>query len=249
MDQQAASHAVQFPYPRKRSIRYLLRQGIRLTFALLTDLRVIGRENLPKTGPLIVVANHFHFLDPLAVIRATPWPMEFLAGLQNPNAPPTLSWITRVWGVYTVRRGAASRTAMRASLAVLEQDGVLGVFPEAGSWAAVLRPARPGAAFLAAQSGAPLVPMGLDGFVDVFPSIARGRRTRATVRIGQPFGPFRVEGSGQVRRQRLEEIGHEIMLKIAELIPPERRGVYSDDPEIRAAAQEAAIYPHEDLMG
>lgn len=249
MDQQAADYAVQYPYPRRRSIRFLLRQGIRLAFALLSDLRIIGRDNLPPEGPLIVVANHFHFLDPLAVIRATTWPMEFLAGLQNPNAPPALSWITRVWGVYTVRRGSASRTAMRASLAVLEQGGVLGVFPEGGSWASVLRPARPGAAYLAAQSGARLLPMGLYGFGDVFTSIARCRRVTATVEIGKPFGPFELEGRGQARRQRLEEMGHEIMLKISELIPPELRGVYSDDPEIRAAAQEAAIYPHDDLMG
>lgn len=249
MDQHAGDYAAQYPYPRRLAIRFLLRQGIRLTFALLSDLRITGRENLPETGPLIVVANHFHFLDPLAVIRAAPWPLEFLAGLQNPNAPRTLSWITRVWGVYTVRRGSASRTAMRASLAVLEQGGVLGVFPEGGSWAPVLRPARPGTAYLAAQSGARLLPMGLDGFLNVFSGVARLRHARASVRIGKPFGPFQVEGRGQARRTQLEDIGHEIMLRIAELIPPERRGVYSDDPEIRAAAQEAAVYPHEDLMG
>jgi 1-acyl-sn-glycerol-3-phosphate acyltransferase len=239
MDRQAGDCADQYPYPRRLAIRFLLRQGIRFSFALLSNLRITGRENLPAAGPLIVVANHFHFLDPLAVIRATPWPMEFLAGLQNPDAPKTLSWITRVWGVYTVRRGAASRTAMRASLSVLEQGGVLGVFPEGGSWASVLRPARPGTAYLAAQSGARLLPMGLDGFLDVFPSVARLRRARATVRIGRPFGPFHVEGRGHARRQQLEDIGNKIMLRIAELIPPDRRGVHSDDPEI----------PHENLMG
>jgi hypothetical protein len=45
------------------------------------------------------------------------------------------------------------------------------------------------------------------------------------------------------RRRQLEEIGHEIMRRIAQMIPPERRGHYSDDPAIRAAAAGTEIYP------
>jgi len=68
----------------------------------------------------------------------------------------------------------------------------------------------------------------------------------ATVRIGKPFGPFHAKGRGRARRRQLEAIGHEIMQRIAELIPPERRGHYSDDPAIRAAAQGSEIYPWAD---
>jgi hypothetical protein len=85
--------------------------------------------------------------------------------------------------------------------------------------------------------------------VDIFSHLRQRRRARVTARIGKPFGPFSAKGRGRKRRQQLEEIGHEIMRQIAELIPPERRGVYSDDPKIREAAQEAAIYPHHELMG
>jgi len=239
----------QFPYPRRLAIRFVMRQGIRLAFAALSRLRIEGRENLPASGPLLVVANHFHFVDPVAIIRVAPWPIDFLAGAQMVAAPPVVTFLPKMWGVYSVRRGTASRDALRAAAAVLAQKGVLGIMPEGGSWASVLRPARPGAAYLAAQSGAPLLPIGLDGLVDLFPSLRRRRRAAVTVRIGRPFGPFRVEGHGRERRQKLEEIGHEIMRRIAELIPPERRGVYSDDPAVRAAAQEAAVYPHGDLMG
>ena len=239
----------QYPYPRRLATRFLLRQGIKAAMAVMSRLEIIGRENLPATGPLIVVANHFNFVDPVAVIRATPWPLDFLGGEVNPDAPGTLAWIRKVWGIYGVKRGSASRTAMRAAMAVLEQDGVLGVFPEGGAWAPVLRPARPGAAYLAVKTGAPLLPIGLDGMVDIFPSAGRLRRAKATVRIGKTFGPFTGTGRGREQRAQIDEIGHEIMRKIAELIPPERRGVYSDDPEIRAAAREAAIYPHDDLGG
>jgi 1-acyl-sn-glycerol-3-phosphate acyltransferase len=240
-------YQAQYPYPRRQVIRYALRKLIHLGFWLLADFEYAGEENLPSTGPLIVVANHFHFIDGLAIIRVTPWPMEFLAGSVNPNAPQAVTWLPKIWGMYTVRRGAASRNAMRASMSVLAQKGVVGIFPEGGNWATVLRPARPGTAYLAAQTEARLLPMGLDGLVDIFPSLGRGRRSKVTVRIGKPFGPFRLGERGQARREKLDDIGHEIMQHIAELLPPERRGVYSSDPAIRAAAQEAAIYPYHDL--
>jgi 1-acyl-sn-glycerol-3-phosphate acyltransferase len=249
MTSETPDYASQFPYPRRRGIRFVLRSGIRLGLALLCKLRILGEENLPSGGPLLVVANHFHFLDPPAVIRALPWPMEFFSGLRLPNAPASVKIFPTLWGAYRVRRGGTSRTAMRAANACLAQNGVFCVMPEGGSWADVLRPARPGAAYLAVQSGVPILPIGLDGLVDLFPTLRRRHRATVTVRIGRPFGPVRAEGRGEERRRQLDEIGHEIMRRIAELIPPERRGVYSDDPAIRAAAQQAAVWPYDDLMG
>lgn len=234
---------LEFPYPRRRLIRGVLQRLARLALALLTDLEIVGRENLPQGGPLLVVANHFSYIDPVALVRIVPWPIEFVGGFQMPNAPSWATWIPRVWGYYPVYRGTGSRHALRAAEAVLAQDGVLGIFPEAGSWATVLRPARPGAAYLATRTGARILPMGFAGLLDVFPRLRRGRRARVTLRIGQPFGPFHATGRGRTRRQQVDEIGHEIMRHIAALIPPERRGHYSDDPAIRAAAQGTEVYP------
>jgi 1-acyl-sn-glycerol-3-phosphate acyltransferase len=236
----------EFRYPRRRLSRSLLRGLSYMLFAALTDLRIAGRENLPAQGPLIVVANHFSYLDPAVMIRVTQWPLEFLGGFRNPGAPPVLTWVPKLWQYYPVYRGTASRLALRGGEAVLEQGGVLAVFPEAGNWATVLRPARPGAAYLAARTNAQLLPMGFDGLTEVFPALRRGQRARVTVRIGQPFGPFQAMGKGRERRQQLENIGHQIMQHIAELIPPERRGHYSDDPAIRAAAKGTEIYPWAD---
>ena len=232
-----------FPYPRRRLLRSLLHRVAGVAFAAITDLEIIGRENLPEGGPLLVVANHFSFIDPAAMVRVVPWPIEFVGGFQMPNAPTWATMIPKLWGYYPVYRGTASRDALRAAETVLAQGGVLGIFPEAGNWATVLRPARPGAAFLAVRTGAPILPMGFHGLLDVFPRLRKRRRAHVTLRIGKPFGPFRAMGRGRARRQRLEEIGHEIMQRIAELIPPEQRGHYSDDPAIRAAAQGTEIYP------
>ncbi|MCA9932868.1 MAG: 1-acyl-sn-glycerol-3-phosphate acyltransferase [Ardenticatenaceae bacterium] len=236
-----------FPYPRFLKRRAVFRFLSKVAFSLLSDLEIIGQENLPQGGPLIIVANHFHFGDTAAIVRATPWPLEFLGGFFLIDAPFYLKWIPNTWGYYRVRRGAASRDAMRASLAVLEQHGVLMLFPEGGSWAEVLRPARPGAAYIATRSGAPILPIGFDGIPNIFRELPKGRRAKVTIRIGKPFGPFTVDGRGRDRRDALEEIGHEIMRQIKALIPPEKHGIYSDDPVLREAAQEAAVYPYDDL--
>ena len=235
-----------FPYPRRYLLRLFLRRLSRIAFGILSKFEVAGRENLPQAGPLLVVANHFSFVDPVAIVRISPWPIEFVGGFQLPNAPPIVTWIPKAWGYYPVHRGAFSRYALRAAEAVLKQRGVLGIFPEAGNWANVLRPARPGTAFLAARTGAPILPVGLDGFEEIFPRLRRGRRANVNVRIGKPFGPFRVDASGQARRSQLDEIGNTIMERIAALIPPAKRGHFSTDPSIREAAQGTEIYPWDD---
>jgi 1-acyl-sn-glycerol-3-phosphate acyltransferase len=216
---------------------------IRAAFTVLTHFRVEGAENLPEGGPLMLVGNHFSFIDPVAMIRATPWPVEILGGHQNPGAPVWTRIFPKLWGVYPLFRGTGSRRSLRAAESVLGQGGVLGIFPEGGNWATVLRPPRPGAAYLATCAEAPIVPMGFDGLVDVFPQLGKGHRAEVTVRIGQAFGPFRVTGRGRDRRRQLDAIGDEMMQRIAALIPPERRGHYSEDPAIREAARGTEIYP------
>jgi 1-acyl-sn-glycerol-3-phosphate acyltransferase len=223
-----------------------MRRAIRILLGILADVQVEGEEHLPHQGPLLVVANHFSFLDPVAMIYATPYPLEFLAGANTPNAPRTVSWLRKLWGVFPVHRGSVSRSALRSAEKILSQDGVVGVFPEAGNWAQVLRPARPGSAYLASRSGARILPMGFTGLVDVFSQIKSAHRSTVQLTIGKPFGPFTVSGRGRQRRAQLDEISHTIMERIAELLPDHLRGHFADDPQIREAAAGTEIYPWDD---
>ncbi|MCX7754432.1 MAG: 1-acyl-sn-glycerol-3-phosphate acyltransferase [Anaerolineales bacterium] len=234
--------------PGRQLIRRLLKALSVPAFALLTDLEITGQENLPPTGPLIMVGNHFSFIDPVCFVRLAPWPMEFLGGAHMPHAPGWAKIIPLLWGYHPLYRGTGATDSLKTAVEILKRGGVLGVFPEAGNWASVLRPARPGTALIATLSGAPLLPVGLVGLNDVFPCLVRGRRARIRFQIGKPFGPFRASGRGRERREQLEEIGHEIMRRIAELIPPERRGYYSDDPLLRAAARNSGQYPWSDKI-
>ena len=235
-----------FQYPRRRIIRFILKKISVGALNILTDLHILGRENIPKEGPLLVVGNHFSFIDPVALIRVSPWPIEFLGGAEFPHAPTIVQSIPKLWGYYPVFRGTGSTYALKAAESILSHGGVLGVFPEAGNWAKVLRPARPGTAFIATRTSAKILPLGISGLHRIFP-LRTGKRPKVTIRIGETFGPFKVTGKGRQRRTQLNEISHEIMRHIAELLPERDRGYYSSDPQIRAAAKGTENYPWEKL--
>lgn len=234
-------------YPRRLFIRRLLKMLAHAAFALLCDLEIQGKENLPDKGPLLVIGNHFSFIDPVALIRVLPYPIEFVGGAEFPHAPNIVKSIPNWWGYYPVFRGTGSRFALRAAEEILKQDGVLGIMPEGGAWAEVLRPARPGAAFLASQTGAKILPLGIYGLNDIFP-LKFGKRSKAVVNIGKPVGPFNATGKGRERRQQLDTIGLELMKAIAALIPDQYRGFLADDPEIRKQAMGTEVYPWEHLV-
>ena len=221
---------------RRKPVRFILKKLSVPAFALLTRLEVSGEENLPKEGPLLVAGNHFSFIDPVAFVRFAPWPIEFVGGADRPHAPAWTGIIPTLWGYHKLYRGTGAKDGLRAGEELLKKGGFLGLFPEGGNWATVLRPARPGITFLATRSGAKILPVGLYGFTEVFPSLGHFKRARVNVNIGKPFGPFTASGSGREHRRQLDEIGHEIMRHIAELLPPGLRGHYSDDPAIREAA-------------
>ena len=226
-----------YRWPRRRPARTVLRGLTSMAFAALTNLHVEGAENFPKEGPLLVVANHFNFADPALMIRITPWPLEMIGGHIMPNAPRQIWWIARSYGFIPVYRGTGRREALLAGETVLKSGGVLGVFPEGVSDVAFLREARPGVAYIATQAECPILPMGFDGLPNIFPRLRKAKRTNITVRVGKPFGPFKkAEVKGAERRKYLDSVGHQIMQRIAELIPPEQRGVYSQDPIIRQTA-------------
>jgi len=233
---------------KRKPLRQFFRFLSKIAFWLLADLEIIGQENFPDHGPLIVVGNHFSFIDPAAFVRVSPVPLDFIGGAVNPHAPSIVLFIPRLWGFFPVKRGTGSTFALRESEKVLNEGGVLGVFPEAGNWAQVLRPPRPGAAFLVSRTNARILPIGLDGMDKVFPSLKRFKRAKVTVNIGKPYQPEPVTGKGRERREQIDELGHEMMRHIADLIPPEKRGHYSDDPAIREAAKGTEIYPWADKV-
>ncbi len=244
MAETAALHPVYKPNQTLRKVLQALARGV---FKVITDLEIEGEENFPSSGPLIMVGNHFSFIDPMAFVSLAPWPMDFIGGAVTPHAPKIVRFIPRLWGFLPVYRGTGSTFALKEAEKILKGGGVVGIFPEGGSWAENLRPARPGAALLTSQANAPLLPIGLVNLPDVIPSLKKLKRAKIRFRIGKPFGPFKTSGSAYERRRQLDEIGHEIMKKIAELIPPEQGGIFSSNLRIREAATGKDFYPWEGI--
>jgi 1-acyl-sn-glycerol-3-phosphate acyltransferase len=231
-------------YPRRLTFRSFLKLLVSAALHLFTDLEVIGREHLPKQGPLIFTGNHFSFADTIAMLHIAPPSIEMFSGANPAFTPGWAKLLPRLWGVLFVYRGTGSRQAIRDAEYVLNQNGYFGIFPEGGAWAEMIRPARPGAAYLAARTGAPILPLGFSGFNDVFPLRLRNK-SKVTIRIGKPYQLPKVSGRGQERRQQLDEMGDKIMEKIAEQLPDHLRGKFSSDPEVRQKAEEVSDYPWE----
>jgi 1-acyl-sn-glycerol-3-phosphate acyltransferase len=144
-----------------------------------------------------------------------------------------VGWIPRLWGVIPVNREAMDRQAIRKALQVLEAGEMVLLAPE-GTRSPQLQQAREGVAYLASRSGAPVVPVAIDG-TEGFPALRFTRRWAgpgAVVRFGQPFR-FRQELS-RPNRQQLRQMTDEAMFILARMLPAHRRGVY-------AAADQAAL--------
>jgi 1-acyl-sn-glycerol-3-phosphate acyltransferase len=215
-----------------------------LAFQVFTDFEMIGEENIPEKGPLIITANHFSFADSIAILHVTPPEIEMFSGANPAFAPGWAKLLPKLWGVLYVYRGTGSKQAIREAEFVLNQDGFFGIFPEGGAWAEMIRPARPGTAYLAVRTHARILPVAFTGFKDALPLRFRNQ-SKVTIRIGKPYGPLSVSGRGRERRKQLDELGDRIMSEIAALLPDHLRGKFSSDPEVRKKAKEVEAYPWE----
>jgi 1-acyl-sn-glycerol-3-phosphate acyltransferase len=219
-------------------IRRFLQWLSKVAFWALTDLRIEGEENFPSEGPLLMVGNHFSMVDIAAFVRVAPYPVEFIGGAVFANAPKFIAFLPRMWGYLPVYRGTGSHFALKEAEIILSKKGILAIFPEGGSHGRMLRPPRPGSAFLAARTKARILPIGLIGMDEVFSSLGKFKRPKVIIRVGSPIGPFDFQGRGRRRRKQLDVISEQMMRRIANLIPPEKHGYLSKDPEIRDSVVE-----------
>jgi 1-acyl-sn-glycerol-3-phosphate acyltransferase len=234
-------------YPRRRVARAVLRAVTGRLIRLLGDLEVVGVEHVPASGPVILAANHFNFVDPPLVLYTSPRRVEFIGGANRPNSPLWSRLIPQLWGFIRAYRGGFSRSTFKESLSVLAQGGVLGIFPEGGSWASLLRPARPGLAYIAEQSQASVVPISITGAEELL----GGPRRPVKIEFHPAMAPPQVFGGGKARRAELDAYGDHVMAQIATGLPDPQRGKFSTDAQAREAALAVSDFPFhaEELRG
>jgi len=201
-------------------------EGWRLLLLLICKLafrlRFEGREYEPKDAPFLVAANHASILDPPLVGMGLRHQSAYMAKDDLFDVPVLGPWLRSI-GSFPVRRGAPDRKAIRRSLEVLEQGGVLVIFPEGTrSPDGRLRDPEPGAAMIALRTGVRVLPAAVVNSHRILPKGAHWPRfQRVVVRYGPPMAVPRIEG--RLDHTLLEEWGQRIMAEIARLLPPDQR--------------------------
>jgi 1-acyl-sn-glycerol-3-phosphate acyltransferase len=180
-------------------------------------LQVRGLDQVPLSGALLVVANHASYLDPAVLGRACPRKLHFLIK-RAVYRTRGLQWFFRGMDSIPVTLDGADSASLRAALRLLTDGKAVGIFPEGGrALDGRLRPARIGAALLAARSGCPVVPVGIRGaFESMPPGAIWPRPGRVEVTFGPPYAVDRVRGKDA--RQQLEEVAARMMAEIERLL-------------------------------
>ena len=214
--------------------------------------RVEGRGHVPKTGPVIFASNHLSFIDSVAIPVAAPRPVHFLAKSSYFEGSGLGGWASRQFftaiGAVPVQRGVgqAALDALDQQRALLEDGSAVALYPEGTrSLDGRLYKGRTGVAFLALQTGAPVVPVGLIGTDKVMPVGAKmpSLKHRVTVRFGEPLdlGHHGPANSGRARRLATDEI----MSAIHALSGQELANAYNEVPAQNPIERIKQVLPHE----
>ncbi|WP_243708806.1 lysophospholipid acyltransferase family protein [Actinomadura sp. GC306] len=185
---------------------------------LLFRPRVVGGDNVPSYGPLIVASNHLSFIDSFIIPLAVPRPVTYIAkadyfeggGLKK----RFVRWFLTNLGHVPVRRGArrAAMGALEQGAEVLENAGAFAIYPEGTrSPDGRLYRGRTGIGWLALETGARVLPVALEGTDKIQPlgaALPRVFGPRPTVRIGPPmdFSHYRDLPPAKARRAIADEI-------------------------------------------
>lgn len=204
--------------------RKLLNALLRVLYFLLFRLEVSGAENVPPTGPLILMINHIDALDPFLVVGIFPRSVTPMSKVELFDLP-LIGILAQAYGAFPIRRGQVDKRAIRQALHVLQEGGVLLVAPEGTrSPTYSLQRGKEGMALIAARTGAPLIPVAVTGTEHAGSHWRRLHRAPVRIVIGEPF---RLDPGGEhVRRPLLRTMTGEAMYRLAAILPPSYRGVY-----------------------
>ena len=215
-----------------RAVRQVL---IPLSHALYRPT-IIGQDNVPRTGGVLLASNHLSFIDSFTIPLASPRPVSFLAKSDYFTGTGLGGAVRRelftAMGAIPVDRNSAgaAQESLDAALEVLRAGGAFGIYPEGTrSRDGRLYRGRTGVAWLALTADVPVVPVGLIGTEEVQPvGSSVPRLAKVTVSFGPPIHPAAYAGlpAGRARRQLTDDV----MKAIGTLTGQEPAGVYNDVP-------------------
>ena len=221
----------------------VIRFVFRIVLKIIARVSISGYGNVPEEGGAIVVTNHIGRLDALLGVILADRDDFILMIAEKYQKNAFWRWTAREVDAVWLDRYDADFQALRVVFKRLKEGEILGMAPEGTrSKSEVLVEGKPGAAYLAAKTGVPIIPIGLTGTEDrvVKERLPRLRRLDIRIRIGEPFylPPF----DRKNRDLYLEQNTDEIMCQIAALLPPSYRGFYADHPRLQELlAEQGAV--------
>ena len=168
----------------------LVKNLFKILFTIFLRLKVEGRENIPKDGPLVIASNHLSLLDPPVLGTAATRKVHFMA--KEELFVPVLGTIYKILGAFPVRRGGADRAAIKHGIDILESGQVLAIFPEGtrNKTEDLMLPFKEGSFKMAEKTGCLIVPMAISGSADIleahFPKV---KPVHVIVEYGKPIDP------------------------------------------------------------
>lgn len=166
---------------------------ITLMRPLFCRLHIEGRDNIPRQGGYVLTCNHTMGPDFFVVGYASPHQVYFMAKQELFEINPLLTWIFNQCGVFPIRRGETDWGAVNHAIDLVKSGRVLGMFPEGTrSRSGKLQRGRSGAARIAIQAQAPVVPAYVSNAAPIFHRsnwLSFKQRAAVTVRFGLPLLP------------------------------------------------------------
>lgn len=194
-----------------------------LVLRIYGPVRIKGRSNVPKDGPLLVCANHLSDADPPTMFYAVPRPVWFMAK-EEIFGIRLVGWVAKMYRSFPVKRGSPDRTAIRRAEELLKNGECLVIFPEGEcSETGTLLPLLHGASLIIQRTGVPCVCAGIIGTNRIMP-YGSVRPQRARGRVSVEFGSV-LNLEVEPGRAGLEEITRRLTSELARLTgqdPPDQ---------------------------
>ncbi len=213
------------------------RRIFRLVAALLVHtfarLHLSGLEKLQTKGTVIVVSNHLGRLDFMITLAFANRDDLIVVVAEKYRKIGLMRWVVKQLDLLFLERFEADLGTLREVLRRLQRGGFLVIAPEGTrSPTEALLEGKPGAAFLAAKSGATVIPIGVTGTEDrlIRESLRLRRRPEIHIVVGEAFKIPPLPRAG--RDEFLARYTDEIMTRIAALLPKKYRGVYTNHPRL-----------------
>lgn len=220
---------------------FVLRFLIRLLFDLIARFKLNGKENVPRTGGMILASNHIGIVDILLVYYGIDRTDLFIPVAEKWEKIGWIRWLGKHLNFLFVDRYNPDLKAMRKMIALMEKGKCLVISPEGTrSRTGTLQEGKPGVAYLAARSGFPVIPIAITGTQDkvILGNLKRFRKSMITLTSAKAFTipPL----PKQDRDAALQKGIDEIMCQIAALLPESYRGVYAEHPRVKELLSQTA---------